>query len=123
MNNVVPVEDTPNWMLGYLSWRRRSLPLVSFETVVDETRAPVISPRAQIAIVYGLSGNPDRAHMALLIQGIPKVVHLEEKDVESAEGSTNQTHPLVLQDMKIGGEIVGVLDIDALEMLLEKAGL
>jgi chemosensory pili system protein ChpC len=58
----------PQWYLGPINWRNRSLPLLSFEAACG-SRARV-GGRARIVVLNALGGRPDLKFIALLTQGM-----------------------------------------------------
>jgi chemosensory pili system protein ChpC len=93
----------PQWYLGPINWRHRSLPLLSFEAACG-SRARV-GGRARIVVLNALGGRPDLKFIALLTQG----------DVPLAE--------LELAAVQVGETVAKIPDLVALEEWLMDAGL
>src|SRR3546814_10083928 len=67
--------DTPPWCLGWVSWRERQIPLLSFESACGQKT--VIGERARIVVLNALGGLPELRFIALLVQGIPRSYKLD----------------------------------------------
>jgi chemosensory pili system protein ChpC len=107
----------PQWYLGPINWRNRSLPLLSFEAACG-SRARV-GGRARIVVLNALGGRPDLKFIGLLTQGIPRSCKLDNQlsyvDVPLSE--------LELAAVQVGETVAKVPDLVALEQWLVDAGL
>jgi chemosensory pili system protein ChpC len=103
----------PQWYLGPINWRNRSLPLLSFEAACG-SRARV-GGRARIVVLNALGGRLDLKFIALLTQGIPRSCKLSYVDVPLAE--------LELAAVQVGETVAKIPDLVALEEWLVEAGL
>lgn len=123
VEHVLPVNDAPTWMLGYLSWRRRSVPLISFDAV-QHGEPDFLTPRSKIAVLYSTSDDSTFPYMALLMQRAPKVISISEKDIKQAGADQNSGNiKLVMQNVVIGGDVVAdILDLKAVEATFKQAG-
>jgi chemotaxis signal transduction protein len=109
--------DAPEWYLGPISWRQRTLPLLSFEAACGgRTR---VGGRARIVVLNALGGRNDLKFIALLIQGIPRSCKLDSQlsyvDVPLAE--------LELAAVQIGETLARIPDLVGLEEWLVGVGL
>lgn len=111
--NVQAAENSPNWLLGQISWRDLNLPLLSFETASND--AAVITERARVVIVNAIGGRPKFRFFALLIQGIPRSVRIEANLLSEQDETLL---PLELDAVRIDGEIAKIPDLIALEQKL-----
>ncbi|GGK02886.1 chemotaxis protein CheW [Pseudomonas matsuisoli] len=107
----------PDWYLGQVEWRDLRLPLLSFEAASGSK--PVIHDRCRVAVINALGEREHVKFLAVLLQGIPRSIRVEQ-NLESADVPLE---PLELGAAKIGGEVVKVPDLAALEQLLEDEGL
>jgi chemosensory pili system protein ChpC len=107
----------PQWYMGPINWRHRSLPLLSFEAACGG-RARV-GGRARIVVLNALGGRADLKFIALLTQGIPRSCKLDSQlsyvDVPLSD--------LELAAVQIGDTVAKVPDLVALEQWLVEAGL
>lgn len=123
VEHVLPVNDAPIWMLGYLNWRRRSVPLLSFDAV-QHGEPDFLTSRSKIAVLYSLSQDSTFPYMAILMQRAPKVISITEENIKLAGSDHNSGNiKLVLQNVVVNDEITGdILDLKALEATFKKAG-
>ncbi|MBL4763305.1 MAG: chemotaxis protein CheW [Gammaproteobacteria bacterium] len=84
----VQVEQPLDFLLGTISWRSVTVPLVSLEKAFG-MEVPQQNPRAQIAILYTLSGNASMPYVAVHMQGIPHAVVVDESKLVESESSLN----------------------------------
>ncbi|HEY0285735.1 MAG TPA: chemotaxis protein CheW [Pseudomonas sp.] len=109
--------DAPQWYMGPINWRHRTLPLLSFEAACGN-RA-LVGGRARIVILNALGGRPDLKFIALLTQGIPRSCKLDSQlsyvDVPLGE--------LELAAVQVGETVAKIPNLVALEQLLVDAGL
>jgi len=126
VEHVLPVNDAPTWMLGYLSWRRRSVPLLSFDAV-QQGEPDFLTTRSKIAVLYSISDDGTFPYMALLMQRAPKVMNIAESDIKQAGADQNSGNiKLVLQNVVVNtpdGEVAAdILDLKAVEATFKQAG-
>lgn len=123
VEHVLPVNDAPTWMLGYLSWRRRSVPLISFDAV-QQGEPDFLTPRSKIAVLYSISDDATFPYMALLMQRAPKVINITEDVIKQAGPDHNSGNvKLVLKNVVVDGDVVAdILDLKAVEATFKQAG-
>ena len=124
VEHVLPVNDAPPWMLGYLSWRRRSVPLFSFDAV-QKGEPDFLSSRSKIAVLYSISEDGMFPYMALLMQQAPKVINLTEEDIRPAGADNNTGNTkLVVQNVVVGEDNMAadILDLKKVELLFKESG-
>jgi chemosensory pili system protein ChpC len=109
--------DTPPWFLGWVNWRERQIPLLSFESACGQKT--VLGERARIVILNALGGRPELRFIALLVQGIPRSYKLDSQlsyvDVPLCG--------LEQAAVQVGEHVAKVPDLLALEELVVAAGL
>lgn len=111
--HVQPAENSPNWLLGQISWRDLNLPLLSFEAASSD--ASVVTERARVVIVNAIGGRPKFRYFGLLIQGIPRSTRIDESLLSEQDETLL---PLELDAVNIEGEIAKIPDLIALEQKL-----
>lgn len=123
VEHVLPVNDAPTWMLGYLSWRRRSVPLISFDAV-QQGEPDFLTPRSKIAVLYSISDDATFPYMALLMQKAPKVISITEDIIKQAGADHNSGNiKLVLKNVVVNDNVVAdILDLKAVEATFKQAG-
>lgn len=109
--------DTPPWFLGWVRWRERQIPLLSFESACGQKT--VIGERARIVVLNALGGRPELRFIALLVQGIPRSYKLDTQlsyvDVPLCG--------LEQAAVQVGEHVAKVPDLLALEELVVASGL
>ena len=109
--------DPPPWFLGWVSWRERQIPLLSFESACGQKT--VIGERVRIVVLNALGGRPELRFIALLVQGIPRSYKLDTQlsyvDVPLCG--------LEQAAVQVGEHVAKVPDLLALEELVVAAGL
>lgn len=126
VEHVLPVNDAPTWMLGYLSWRRRSVPLLSFDAV-QQGEPDFLTPRSKIAVLYSISDDATFPYMAMLMQRAPKVINISQDKIKQAGADQNSGNiKLVVQNVVVNnGENdipADILDLKAVEATFKQAG-
>lgn len=113
----------PKWLLGMLTWRERSVPLVSFEMAcaakAEESDQALATPnaRAKVAVLNTLNGNPELNFIAVVTQGLPKLMLIDENKIASIEHEI-ETSPLILSRVIVNDEPALIPNLDALEEML-----
>lgn len=72
-----PQGDAPPWYLGDMPWHDMQIPLVSFEGFCGRT-VPEADHRARVAIMHGMGADLPGGVFALMIQGYPYLVRINE---------------------------------------------
>lgn len=109
--------DAPEWYLGPISWRHRTLPLLSFEAACGgRTR---VGGRARIVVLNALGGRDDLKFIALLTQGIPRSCKVDNQ-LSYVDVPLNE---LELAAVQVGDTIAKIPDLVGLEQWLVDAGL
>ncbi|BAN46081.1 chemotaxis protein CheW [Metapseudomonas resinovorans] len=107
----------PEWLLGQVAWRDLRLPLLSFEAAAGGEAK--VGSGARVAVLNALGGRPHVKFIALVLQGIPRSLRVEE-DLRRADAPLSA---LELDAVQLGTEVAKVPDLVALEQLLADAGL
>jgi chemosensory pili system protein ChpC len=106
-------DGAPDWFLGYMVWRKLAVPLLSFELLNGQAvTASTETPR--IAVLNNTGVNEALPFVAIVIQGIPRLVRILPKDISEAEDIS--LSPAELAAMRlVTGETVMVPDVSVLE--------
>lgn len=99
----------PNWLLGWLNWRELEIPLISFEAM-NEAGQPQIGQEARIVILNTITGK--NRFYAMVIQGIPRTVKVEDDDLVEEPVDTG---PVEDKSVQVGGDLAVLPDLDAIE--------
>lgn len=106
----------PSWLLGQLSWRGISLPLISYDAA--NGGAPVLpqTHRGRIAVL----NTADEQHgklpfLAIVTQGIPRQTKVEEAVLTPGDGSPG---PADLSIVAFAGELARIPNLEYLKQLV-----
>lgn len=110
------IDDAPEWLLGYLNWRDRNVPLVMFETASDG-QAGRLHKGCRIAVLNTLNGNRDLPYIAILVQGLPSLQIVRPNTIQYADRPTMQRQS-VKAYVNLNGVAALMPDIDELESRL-----
>lgn len=105
--------DAPDWFLGYIEWRKLSVPLLSFE-LLNGQPMPRSAEAPRIAVINNTGVNDDVPFIAIVMQGIPRLLRIMPQDITEAEGVTLAPAELAAMNLA-GGEAVLVPDVSVLE--------
>lgn len=111
------IPDAPDWLEGWLNWRDRKVPLISFE-VASGRKMPSDIQAHRIAVLNTLNSNPRVPYIAVMIQDIPKL-HLIQPDTLTERKDVNPRQSIVAQ-LLADGEPVIIPDLDDLEQRVER---
>ena len=115
--NIINVANKPAWMLGYLDWRGNSVPLVSFEALGSVRMPSLASGEVKAAVLYSVSGDKKFPFMAILVQGMPKVISVKPDDVISNKDEIH--HPAIEQKVMMFDDEASIVDLEKLEQLIK----
>ena len=121
VQDVRESEGSPKWMLGKTRWRGVELPVVSYEAAGGE-EAQAVNLNTQIAVMYSASDDEDMKYpyIGLAMNGVPHVSTFSRDQINTDEHAVND-HPMVAQKVRINGAAAGILDILAIEEMLQQA--
>lgn len=106
------MEDAPVWLLGFVNWREKRVPLISFEAASGKG-VEAAKKNSRVAILNTLNGNASLPYVGLLSQGIPSLALVQESGIEEQEGGEGRAS--ISAVVKLGGVEALVPDIDDLE--------
>ena len=114
------IDKAPDWLLGTIAWRGVRIPIISFE-MANEVPAVKASKASRIAVLNGLSGESDLSFYGVVVQGIPRLVALDEASI-NAVSKPEMKLPLALEQAVIADQSAVIPDQDKIENMLNKAG-
>jgi len=117
--DATELSDSPDWLLGLISWRWKEIPLVCFDTLVGMPPKKT-GVRARIAICYVLSGNPKQPFFGILTQSVPHLTRASEEFMES-DPEPAELGESVIQQVLVNGEKAWIPDLDTIEAMIETA--
>jgi chemosensory pili system protein ChpC len=123
--DVTKVEGSPQWMLGKARWRGVELPVVSYEAAGGDS-AQDVNINTQVAVMYTVSDETERdkthPYIGLAIHGVPHVSTFSRGQIQIDEQASAE-HPMVAQKVRVNGAAAGILDIYAIEEMLQQAAI
>lgn len=117
---IEPASGMPEWLLGMISWRGRTVPLISFEKLLGEEPA-FHSEETRFVICNTLNGNASIPFIALQIEGLPHLSVVSSDMLEMEDESRSERS--IQAYLRLKEESVIVPNIDVLEKMLEHLGI
>ncbi len=108
----VPVLNAPDWFMGMFLWRERQVPLLSFEVINGEARAPIHN-RCRVAILNNTGESEDLPFIAIATQGIPRLARVNDREISQIENVV--VKPFELMHVSLAGELAIIPNVAALE--------
>lgn len=81
-SHLLTTNTSTDWLLGRLDWRGTLVPAVCYE-LLNGLAAPAPNPDARFIIVNADRG--DLPFFAILVQGIPRLMHVTEADLQEVD--------------------------------------
>ncbi len=121
--DVSEVDNAPAWVLGKTRWRGTDVPVVSYEAA-SGNNAEKININTQVAVIYSVNSDEDRKYpfIGLAMHGVPHVSRFSRDQIKLDAEAANH-HPMVAQKVRINGAAAGILDIGAIEKMLDSASI
>jgi len=113
-----PSPETPDWVLGSLSWRQGRVPIISMDTLVHGD-LPEFGARSRIAVLRSLGEAAGIEHYAILIQAVPRLVTLERKLITL--DPTAEEREGVMTSVKVASQAAYIPDLGHIERVLSPA--
>lgn len=104
-----------NWVLGKLDWRGTLVPAICYELLSDQP-PPEPNPDARFIIVNTFGSTPDIPFYAVLVQGIPRLLHIQDEDLQEVESVMTGQYDMMTVSMP--GLNAVIPDMEAIEHTL-----
>lgn len=104
------IADSPDWLLGYFHWREQKVPLLSMELLSGAATAAETASRIVVFNNTGVSS--DLPFIAIVANGIPKLVQVQAEDLSLSDHSPG---PFENLRVILNGEPVVIPEISSLE--------
>lgn len=111
------MQDKPAWFLGHLYWRGQEIPLVSIDVIRGE-EDPQANKRSRVAVAHTLNQNRELPYIAIVVQGIPRLSHVNPENIKIDEKSVSAAEKMHVTVDNISAAIP---DIDTLEEMIMSA--
>lgn len=112
----VPVADAPEWFLGYVDWREKRVPVISFEAISGKAVTGA-KKNSRIAVLNTLNGNARLPYIGILSQGIPSLAIVQEQGLED-KTAMQEERQTVGAIVELGGIEALIPNIDEVEQRL-----
>ncbi|MDO7653423.1 MAG: hypothetical protein MUQ57_01870, partial [Porticoccus sp.] len=117
---VTEQEDAPVWFDGWLEWRQKRVPLISFEALGEDLGNDIrqgISDNSSALVINTLSPEKGLSYYAIQAQGFSKLIRIAEDDpLKQANKKSNRPHVLV--QVELDDQLMQVPDLVSLESYL-----
>ncbi len=109
-------DDTPEWFLGTVKWRERSIPVISLEAVcgLNVPSNPVFS---RLMVVNSVTLDSPVEHYAIVTAGLPGLIQFGE---DTADEVLEYEHDSLQCLVRIGNEEAMIPDLEYLQRMLER---
>jgi len=107
-----PTAGAPSWLLGYLQWRGRHVPLMAMEAV-DGGELPQLTRLSRLAILNTANGSSDVPNVAIVVAGIPRLTRVTPGLLQAVEGGSSVAKARAF----MAGQTIQIPDLDKLEQL------
>jgi len=119
--DITPLEAGPDWLLGTISWQKRSIPTLSFEMAASSQYEAIENPR--VVVLKSINNIEKMPFYGLPLYDIPKPARVNKENISVVENAT-QASPVILNEVLVDGEPVSIPNLDVLEeMLISQYGL
>ncbi|HEX6929346.1 MAG TPA: chemotaxis protein CheW, partial [Gammaproteobacteria bacterium] len=110
--------DAPAFLLGFIEWQNQRIPLISFEAARGRD-VPEFGRRTRIAVVFGIAGRLQPDVFAVVTQGYPYLVRVNENVLQREEMESEDR--LVLARVRMANEKPYIPNFERLEMLIAES--
>jgi chemosensory pili system protein ChpC len=105
------ISEHAGWLLGQLEWRNIHIPVLSYEILNGGSIPPIEG--ARLAVINGTGTKRNLPFYAILIQGIPKLMHIKEDDIVTVEAM--RSGPYDQMAVSLYGEQAMIPNLDMIE--------
>lgn len=114
-----PMEGTPPWLLGFVDWENRQVPVFSFTALINGDPPGAAPPRARIMILKSLNETGRVPYLGVLLAGLPHPVTVTPEDL--VETGDEKKSLGVFSRVRVGEDAAIIPDIDRLTHLVTHA--
>lgn len=114
-SHLLTTASSVDWILGRIDWRGTPVPVVCYE-MLNSQQAPAPNPNARFAVINGVGDNERMPFYAMLIQGIPRLVHVQQDGIQEVEAMN--MGPYDQSAITMDGENAMIPDLDRIESTL-----
>ncbi|MFV8834585.1 chemotaxis protein CheW [Aquisalimonas sp.] len=107
------LDEPPEWLLGFVTWRGQQVPCVAFEALNGQTLGTP-GTRARTVVLKALGARSGMPYIALRTRGIPRLINVEREGIEPLD-EPDALGPAVREAVLAHGEPALIPDMDVLE--------
>lgn len=111
---LAPVPYAEPWVLGVAVWRRRAVPVVSFEVLSNSGPTPAPNRRAKLVVFHPLPGRSEWEFFAILASSDPQPYTVTQDLVLASATATPSVDPCIGARVKLGSSSVVIPDMDVI---------
>ena len=111
--------SSPGWLLGAITWRGCSVPLISLAMASAEPVEVARGQRARLVVCYTPSGNSALPYVAFLALGPPRLSRFNPQVLEPAR--VQPENPFVIHGAIFADKPAWIPDMDAIERAVLEA--
>lgn len=115
----LPMEAAPPWLLGYVEWENRQVPVFSFTALINGSPVGEVPTRSKIMILKSLAGSGRVPYLGVLLRGLPHPVTVTADELEQTGDEKKSLG--VFSRVRLGEEDAIIPDIDRLTHLVTHA--
>lgn len=109
-------DQGPAWLKGFFAWRGIAVPVISLERIVG-ARDGVITSHARLVIFNTLSDDAKLPFIAMVAEGIPRLVALKGDSLHYAPGHSDEETGVYAR-LLVDGNAVVVPDLEVIEKMV-----
>ena len=110
--NPEPVDGSPPWLLGEVSWRNQVVPVICYE-VLNGQPFPGIAENSRLAVVNATGLDENLGFFGMLTQGIPHLTRVTQSELDVNEGTEAMRYDKL--PVIVSGEMAVIPDVKAVE--------
>jgi len=114
-----PYDSAPDWLLGTLSWRGFTVPVVSVAMASANLVEAGVGQRTRVVICYTPSGNRSLPYVGIFAIGPPRLTRITPQVLEPADAQPQ--NPFVLHGLTYAEQPAWIPDMDAIERAVLEA--
>jgi chemosensory pili system protein ChpC len=114
-----PMELAPPWLLGFVEWENRQVPVFSFSALINGSAVGAVPPRSKIMVLKSLSDSGRVPYLGVVLRGLPHPVSVKPEDL--LETGDEKKSLGVFSRVRLGDDDAIIPDLDRLTHLVTHA--
>jgi chemosensory pili system protein ChpC len=82
---LIPDEEKPQWMFGWIKWRNLTIPLIDFAALQQTKPCADFGSGTRIVVLNSLVEGHEHRYYAIICKGFPHTIRVEEDSALSAQ--------------------------------------